>query len=321
MSLGQQLRQERERRGISLADIAKETCIGKRHLEAIESGDTKTMPRDFFYRSFVRQYSQFLGLDAKDIEAGLDLEMGVTTTPAAMAAAAAASGAPSGRVKSILTPAVAKPAAAKPALFAERVARPADPSPRIFLQESRTSAPWLILAGLLLAGSISYLAWDRVSGAVTTAVKQPIPAATRTVAEPVALATAPPTITATSPNGTVVEATKLPSGSLKLIISAKEPAWIQLDADGKALFVGLLEAGQSREVENAQEAKLLTGNAGGIEVLQNGKPITGLGSRGEVRTVVFSHGEYQVIRPAIKTEPAPETKTETPKSDTSPVAE
>jgi cytoskeletal protein RodZ len=316
MSLGQLLRQERERRGVSLAEIAKETRVSARHLEAIETGDTRTMPRDFFYRSFVRQYGKYLGMDSKELETALDLDMGTPAPPAEpMAMAAAAS---STRVTTIMKPAP---------MITERVTPTAEVSPRVFLQESRTSAPWLMLAGLLLVASISYLAWDRVSAAKPnsetattrnqseTETVQKLAAATKA---PEAERPSAPTVTTTAPNGTVIEATKLASGSLKLIISAKEPAWIQLDADGKALFVGLLEPGQTREVENAQQAKLLTGNAGGIEVLQNGKPVTGLGSRGEVRTVVFSRGEYRVIQPVVKT---PETKTDAPKSDSSPVAE
>lgn len=314
MSLGQLLHQERERRGVSLAEIAKETRVSARHLEAIETGDTRTMPRDFFYRSFVRQYGKYLGMDPKELETALDLEMGVAASAVAEPMAMAAAASSSARATSII----------KPVMIPERPVVAPEVSPRVFLQESRTSAPWLVLAGLLLVASVSYLAWDRVSGAKSTTTASVAPSEVGLKVEPVATKTpdreqpASPTVTTTAPNGTVVEATKLASGGLKLIISAKEPAWIQLDADGKALFVGLLEAGQSREVENAQQAKLLTGNAGGIEVLQNGKPVTGLGSRGEVRTVVFSQGEYQVIRPATKT---PDTKTEAPKSDSSPVAE
>lgn len=301
MSLGQKLRQERERRGVTLADIAKETRISSRHLEAIETGDTKTMPRDFFYRSFVRQYATYLGMATSEVDAALDLEMGAPAL--AMAAAAGAE--------------KATPVPSAPKFVPMATPSPvADVSPRVFLQESRTSLPWLALAGLLLVASVTYLAWDRVGGdAKRTASAEPAKAA---VAQEVA---AGQTVTTTTANGTTVQATKLPSGSLKLIISAKEPAWIQLDADGKPLFVGLLEAGQTREVDNAQQAKLLTGNAGGIQILQNGKQIPDLGSRGEVKTVVFDKEKYEVLRPVPppKSETG-EPKAETPKSD-SPVAE
>lgn len=325
MSLGQKLRQERERRGVTLADIAKETRISSRHLEAIESGDTRTMPRDFFYRSFVRQYSSYLSMDAKDVDTLLDLEMG--TPPAAMAAAAGGtsriapvSKAPAS-VKSVTS--ITAPGALPkfvPAMK-EPVALP-ETSPRMFLQESRTSLPWLALAGLLLAASVSYLAWDRVGGSIGKKPAAVAEAAKTPVAKEAARETpVSPTITRIMPNGTTVEATKLSSGSLKLIISAKEAAWIQLDADGKALFVGLLEAGQSREVDATQQAKLLTGNAGGIEIMQNGKQIPELGSRGEVRTILFDKEKYEVIRPtAPRMEMPAEPKPVAPKTN-SPVAD
>lgn len=329
MSLGQKLRQERERRGIAIADVAKETCISSRHLLAIESGDTQTMPRDFFYRSFVRQYAKHLGMEPKEIDTAIDLEMGTTASPERAMAASVGSSLPS--VVSAPKPKplpVISMASAPPTQRA--VDQAAEVSPRMFLQESRTSAPWLALAGLLLAASITYLAWDRINGAPKSIASTTVASTSSTVissttasaqdlAQPVS-----PTVTTTSANGTVVEATKLSSGSLKLIISAKEAAWIQLDADGKALFVGLLEAGQSREVDNARQAKLLTGNAGGIDVVQNGKQILGLGSRGQVRTIVFNTDDYHVIQPtaAPKSEtPSTEVKPDAPKSDSSPVAE
>jgi cytoskeleton protein RodZ len=318
MSLGQKLRQERERRGVSLADIAKETRISSRHLEAIESGDTKTMPRDFFYKSFTRQYATYLGLEPKEVDTAIELEMGAPAVAMAAAASASSRGIPS----IVAPPKAASPSAAASVKAAPVVApTPAPqqslPSPGMFLQESRTSLPWLALAGLLLAGSVTYLAWDRVGGAAkpATAVAE-APKAPEAAKE---VAASAPTVT-TMDNGTTVEATKLSSGSIKLVISAKEAAWIQLDADGKPLWVGLLEAGQTREVDAAQQAKLLTGNAGGIQVMQNGKPIPELGSRGEVRTVVFDKENYQVIRPTPKVE-TPAEKVDAPKPDSRPVAD
>ena len=119
----------------------------------------------------------------------------------------------------------------------------------------------------------------------------------------------------TTAGTTTVEATNLGSGTLKIVISAKEKTWIQLDADGRALFVGLLEPGQSRAVENATQAKLLTGNAAGIDVQQNGKALPGLGERGQVRTVVFTREGYQVAAPATAKPADPEPAPQAPQSD------
>src|SRR5262249_46647332 len=41
-------------------------------LKAIEADDRKALPSGFFYRSFVDQYAQFLGLDVREINAEVE---------------------------------------------------------------------------------------------------------------------------------------------------------------------------------------------------------------------------------------------------------
>ncbi|MBC7924387.1 MAG: helix-turn-helix domain-containing protein [Bryobacteraceae bacterium] len=62
-SAGQLLQSERLKRNKSLADIASETRISSRYLDAIERDDTSQLPGDFFYKAFLRQYASTLELD------------------------------------------------------------------------------------------------------------------------------------------------------------------------------------------------------------------------------------------------------------------
>src|SRR5258705_11060004 len=66
-SFGEELRREREIRGISLKKIADATKISKRFLEAIERNDHRTLPAPVFTRGFVREYARYLGLGAEDM--------------------------------------------------------------------------------------------------------------------------------------------------------------------------------------------------------------------------------------------------------------
>lgn len=63
-SFGENLRRERELRGISLRDVADATKISIRFLDALEQGRLDVLPGGLFPRAFVRQYAKFLGLDA-----------------------------------------------------------------------------------------------------------------------------------------------------------------------------------------------------------------------------------------------------------------
>src|SRR3954466_6758385 len=58
-----QLRQARERRGISLRQIAAATKIAAAALEALERNDISKLPGGIFSRAFVRSYASEVGLD------------------------------------------------------------------------------------------------------------------------------------------------------------------------------------------------------------------------------------------------------------------
>ncbi len=69
--IGAQLRQERLGLGLAIEDIARETRIPSRHLEAIEANDFESLPSLIFTRNFVRQFALFLKLDPEPLLAQL----------------------------------------------------------------------------------------------------------------------------------------------------------------------------------------------------------------------------------------------------------
>jgi cytoskeleton protein RodZ len=62
-SFGENLRRERELRGVSLREIADSTKISVHFLKALEEDRVEALPGGLFPRSFVRQYAAFVGLD------------------------------------------------------------------------------------------------------------------------------------------------------------------------------------------------------------------------------------------------------------------
>ncbi|GIO83774.1 XRE family transcriptional regulator [Paenibacillus faecis] len=65
--LGQQLKEARLARGLSLDDVQEMTKIRKRYLEAIESGDYKVLPGSFYVRAFIKTYAETVGVDADEL--------------------------------------------------------------------------------------------------------------------------------------------------------------------------------------------------------------------------------------------------------------
>lgn len=63
-NFGDSFRKARESRGLSVAQIADETRISARFLEAIESEHFQLLPGGIFNRGFIRTYAARVGLDA-----------------------------------------------------------------------------------------------------------------------------------------------------------------------------------------------------------------------------------------------------------------
>jgi cytoskeleton protein RodZ len=61
--IGEELRQEREDRGIELEEVEAATGVRARFLRAIEEEDWEQLPGEFYARAFTRTYARYLGLD------------------------------------------------------------------------------------------------------------------------------------------------------------------------------------------------------------------------------------------------------------------
>src|SRR4051812_37486406 len=62
-TVGARLREAREKRGVSLRQIANTTRISVMSLEAVERSDLARLPGGIFTRSFIRAYAEEVGLD------------------------------------------------------------------------------------------------------------------------------------------------------------------------------------------------------------------------------------------------------------------
>jgi cytoskeleton protein RodZ len=62
--IGEALRAERERQGLSVEEVSERTKISRRNLEAIENGRQDDLPHLVYTRGFVKNYARLLTLDA-----------------------------------------------------------------------------------------------------------------------------------------------------------------------------------------------------------------------------------------------------------------
>lgn len=302
-SLGVKLRLERQRQGISLDKIADDTRISHRYLEAIEADDQTSLPGEFFYRAFVRQYSKYLGWNPDEVEKQINLVSSLAA-PEPLEQAAA--------VNSSLNLTSDQQIVALRETLKDKPMRPA--------QEDGMSKGWLAFAALVILACGGYFTWRNflpttADSPAPVAEQKPIeqkpveqrPIEAKPVAAPQTTTPEPPVQNAAVETPKPVETAPTVSGppapgKFALTIRAKETTWIRLVADGAKIYGGTLDPGQERTV-NAAAAELIVGNAGTLDVIYNGKPIT-YGVKGEVKTLLVSPEGWK-----FKPKPLPETTT------------
>ena len=76
---GQKLRQARERRSLSLEQVAQATRIRAHYLQALEAGEFDALPSQAQARGFLRAYAGYLGMDGEALLAEAD---GIEKIPA-----------------------------------------------------------------------------------------------------------------------------------------------------------------------------------------------------------------------------------------------
>jgi len=121
----------------------------------------------------------------------------------------------------------------------------------------------------------------------TTRRREPSPAAAR-----VSLASVSQVAAGPAPAGSSVE----------LALTATEETWLLVSSDGTPVFSGVLKANQTKTIEGKESARLRVGNAAGLEVRLNGKPLGPLGAHGQVRDLAFTPDKFQFVSPPSESE-------------------
>lgn len=67
LAVGGMLKEARESRGLSLEDVSVATKINSRILVDIEAGAFEKLPAEVYVKSFLKEYADFLGLNAREV--------------------------------------------------------------------------------------------------------------------------------------------------------------------------------------------------------------------------------------------------------------
>jgi cytoskeleton protein RodZ len=274
-SFGTRLKEERERRKISLDEISATTKISTRLLHALEEDHFDLLPGGIFNKGFIRAYAQYLGLDEEQIIAEY-----VESTQ--------------------VQPAGGEPNKSVPLTTEIRAAAETrDPG----------TVSWGLFAALLLISALGVAVWGYRSRQATTADKAPAPysnadtASMRPGAASPSGDSAQPAVKAISTKSNegvpkVANATSAASpatSSILVHIRAHEDSWVSITTDGKRIFQDTLVASSEKSVQASKEMTLRAGNMAGLDLEWNGQRLPPQGSDGEAMTLRFDANGWHVV--------------------------
>jgi cytoskeleton protein RodZ len=252
---GGKLRLARERRGISLRQIAANTKISVAVLEALERNDISKLPGGIFSRAFVRSYA---------IEVGLD---------------------PEKTVQEFLERFESQPAATA------EVHAPIPEEESSFESQQRMAhvALTLVLISVPLIGFVLYFTMRAPRSAPprpSAAVAEPAPPPSPPPEAVPPASTTPGPAVARSPSAPPNRPAGTPANQAAMMLSVHPTGdcWVKLTVDGHTVLSRLMHAGETEVREVRDTAVIDIGNAGTFAYSIDGRPGKPLGAEGQVRT-------------------------------------
>lgn len=293
-TFGAQLKQQREKQGVTLEEISLSTKIGTRMLRALEEEHFDQLPGGIFNKGFIRAYARCLGIDEDQAVADYLAATGAT------------------------------PLAKKSEINDQ--APILDPPPRD--ENAAAGLPWGTFAVLLLIIALGFAAWGfysreseraareatqpaaNSSSASPAAAAEPSPSEPKPVASTDSSATVPQTDQQPLATKSVAEPTPSPvvgaaavtpavtqpqpvraNSALQLVISAREDSWLSVSVDGEIVTRTLLSAPAQKSIRAQNEIVVRAGNIGALDFEFNGKKLPTQGDYGEAKTLTFdTHG-------------------------------
>ncbi|HUD43751.1 MAG TPA: RodZ domain-containing protein, partial [Dokdonella sp.] len=259
-SLGQHLRAAREAKGWTRDEVAARLKLPVRLIARIEADDYQGMTQGVYLRGYLISYTRLLGLPVARAEQVADLHTEATPI----------------------------------------VATGTVPRSRYLLDRYSVTATYLILTGLILGPTVWFAATRggieqslvRTTPLDTAAVRPSAssgPATTDTIAAvpvevtptplaPPRIEAPPPVVASMAPFSTRPATVPAPVPSAApaeagrtLVLKVSQASWVEvLDADGRRLEYGLLQAGTERSYRSERPLSVRLGNADGVELQADG---------------------------------------------------
>ena len=300
MSLGADLKRERELRGISLEEIARETKIRTSLLGYIEADRFDRLPAGIFRRSFVLSYARYLGIDENK-----------TVRECLLAEDRLNSGGQKSRVAQTLRPSLGarmktRAAGAKSAAVLPSVVALLGALAIFYFVEvrARTEQDWLSVPR---NAAVAQPSQDQASGTGLASRNNEQLAGVSGSSGRAALGVLGELAPKPSPE-TPSGAGPVSVAEPRLRIKAREEAWVRVSVGESTLFSGILRSDETRSFSLQRPLNVKLGNPLGTQLWVNDQVFGRLGEPGKTKTIVVSAENYPsflAVRDRVGPPPSP----------------
>ncbi|MDR2800787.1 MAG: DUF4115 domain-containing protein [Desulfovibrio sp.] len=288
--LGATLRNEREKRALSIDDVSAILKISARLLRALEEGDSASLPHPTYIRGFIRSYASFLGLAAEEVNSAvipIPRDDAVASQVNVYLPEASKKPSKKSHASAIILFIVIAGAfvVAWPLYTTLNTARQqlAQPSPSAAPGRNQPLPPPQKMPQPA----------DSTQKSSRTPVQEngsgpPEPQLRPQTAElPVAASAQPPPNPVTQNPPATPDATQTKPSTHNVIITAVEECWIYSRADGTDIRQFSLQKGDTFALTFQEKLDVKLGNAGGVRIRYDGRDMSAPGQPGQVRTLHF----------------------------------
>ncbi|MFQ5735951.1 MAG: RodZ domain-containing protein [Thermodesulfobacteriota bacterium] len=286
-SPGEYLKREREIRGIKLSEVFEATRVPKKSLEALEADEYDSMPHPTFVKGYIKAYCKVLGVDETDAVLRYEIYLREKSLKAGDAKAESRTPVP----KSVK----------EPPLLGEFwrskrnvVLAAAGAAVLIIIIIASIFIPRKGPAPVPVAQTVEERA---VPGTAPEAAPERAPAVEK---KPAPRKAARPVPAEKKPAAPAVAEQAKPRHSL--VVKATDTVWVQAVIDGKEPFDVTLKPGEKVVWKAVDGLVLKIGNAGGVELAFDGKPLAPVGEPGYVVSLSLPGGKVKVL---ARPKPAP----------------
>lgn len=300
--IGVMLRRRREEVGQDLRTISAATHIKQIYLKAIEDGRRKELPGTAYMIGYIRTYADYLGFDGNRLITDYHAELAGHRKRDEKRAEAAEPPPAAGVAQAALPPVIVIAAMVVLILaiygawaFLSRNGSDEDETQTAAVETPQAPAPEPAPAEppTPAVDQAAKPPAPSPSGAEASAPAEPAPAPAPSETPSATEDQVPPEADVASTGEDVTEesppqqepAADAEAKAGKIVVRARLESWIQItNANKEVVFSRVLRAGETYTVpEEETGLTLTTGNAGGVEILLNGKKLKSLGTVGLVK--------------------------------------